>query len=264
MNQLAAYEWVCGQCSLINHKVSVKCAACNSLKSTGGLTAESRTVYIKGGSWFCSSCTFENSFKNEYCAMCSSPHKYSFVNVEDTENNRGLGARQNSPRTLFSNLGDSLNTTETWVCENCNILNSVLSFTCEVCLQMKCANEREHHQGLGVHQNSQRTPFSNLGGALNTAETWVCENCTSLNSIVSFNCDVCLQMKCAADREVVPLMKNLSKHTPNSDTSMVIASKQRSELLEDLRLKEEMESLILWRHIVQYCRDVSRLFRFWC
>lgn len=193
-HQIEAHEWACKNCSLINHKHSIKCVACKSKKSI----VHSESVLRNGNSWFCSVCTFENtSTTYEYCMICNTPRKIILHSIEEADN-----------------------------------------------------YDFQDHEDV-------RIPFSDLGKASSMPRTWLCDHCSNLNSILSFDCEFCCRTKFTYEPEIESLVKSLSKYAPISNTSMVIATKQGSELLENLRRKEETESLILWRQIVQYCSDVS-------
>lgn len=153
------------------------------------------------------------------------------------------------------------NSKKSWFCVQCNLRNSSDNNHCTVCFAFSPARSpalANLSVNIGRMRPPNRTPlaprapFNNLRLAENTAKSWMCENCLHVNSNLVSQCQHC----------PVNVKSPASSDPPKKNTSMVIQmnNSHRSQLLEDIRQREEEEAVKLWHEIVQCCRVVRNGF----
>lgn len=217
-------EWICKKCTLVNADNTAVCIACGGSKIRS-LTSTPEATLKHGEFWLCPRCTLKNSLKEIACVACKTPHSEVSTSVRFNMN-----TGQYTVNTMPKYKKD-------------HIISS-----------------RKKPLPKAIHQ-SRPFQFSNKITELinGTAEkkTWICNECTFENSVESPSCEMCQSNRTICG-DILFSTDTFSKHLSDHDnTSIVLQTKQQSELMEHLRQNEEQEALVRWQQIVQYCKEVS-------
>lgn len=196
--------------------------------------------------WVCKKCTLVNAADKAVCVVCGGSKIRSLTSTPEATLKRG----------------------EFWMCPRCTLKNALKLKQCNAC---KTANP-EASSSIKYNTDTGRyAPEQRDRGSVNSAagesllangtssrdrKSWICDECTFENSVESPCCEMCQSSRTISINGSV-WMDTFSKHLSDSDnTSIVLQTKQQSELMEQLRQNEEEEALIKWQHIVQYCKEV--------
>lgn len=220
-------EWICKKCTLVNADDTAVCIACGGSKIRS-LTSTPEATLKYGEFWLCPRCTLKNSLKEIACVACKTPHSEVSTSVR-----YNMNTGQYTVNTMPKYKKD-------------HIISS-----------RKKPLPKATHQSRSFQFSNKITELIN-----GTAEkkTWICDECTFENSVESPSCEMCQSSRTICS-DVYFSTDTFSKRLSDHDnTSIVLQTKQQSELMEHLRQNEEQEALIKWQQIVQYCKEVSRFF----
>lgn len=214
-------EWVCKKCTLVNSDSAAICVVCGGSKIRS-LTSTPETTFKKGEFWMCPRCTLKNSLKDSVCILCKTPHSEVDTSVK-YNTNTGLYSDNSLPKQKTRDKKP----------------------VSGISLKPKSFNFSEK-ENIDFVYDAKET------------KTWICEKCTFENSVESPCCEICQITRTICNNSLESSTNTFSKHLSDNDSkSIVIQSKQQSELMEQLRQNEEEEALIKWQQIVQYCKEVN-------
>lgn len=205
--------------------------------------------------WVCKKCTLVNAADKAVCVVCGGSKISSLTSTPEATLKRG----------------------EFWMCPRCTLKNALKFKQCNACKtpNPEASSCMKYDMGTGRYAAEQRVKSrrrpvqvaaSNAAGdqglvngtVARDRKSWVCDECTFENSVESPCCEMCQSSRpiCMNGSAIWPT-DTFSKHLSDSDnTSIVLQTKQQSELMENLRQNEEGEALVKWQQIVQYCKEV--------
>lgn len=219
-------EWTCKKCTLVNVEQTAVCVACGGSKIRS-LTSTPEATLKHGEFWRCPRCTLKNSLKVAACAICMTPRSEVSTSVKYNTNTGQYTANNTVPK--------------------CKGKDHIIS-------SRKKPVQRVTNRKL-LNSSGEITELAN--GTVER-KTWTCDECTFENSVESPSCEMCQSSRTICGDVFTFSTDTFSKHlSDNDNTSIVLQTKQQSELMEHLRQNEEQEALIKWQQIVQYCKEVS-------
>ncbi len=223
-------EWRCKKCTLLNSDEVNICEACGGSKIRS-LTSTPEATLKHGEFWICPRCTLKNALKEGHCVVCKT--------TRNSEMSESMKYNTDTGKYTVSSLPKYKN-------------HDPLMISCRPKLTRSVVGDKRNH---GENQSAN----ANLS---REKRRWVCDECTYENSVKSPCCEICQSARSIFGDGLLPSAKDtFSKRLSDSDNaSIVIQTKQQSELMEQLRQNEEEEALIRWQQIVQYCKEVMRCF----
>lgn len=211
-------RWVCKKCTLVNAADKAVCVVCGGSKISS-LTSTPEATLKRGEFWMCPRCTLKNALKFKQCNACKTPNPEASSSIKYNTDTGRYAAEQRVKG--ISSRRKLVNQTTTG------------------------SNSAAGDEGLAN------------GTSPRDRRSWICDECTFENSVESPCCEMCQSSRPICINGSAVWTDTFSKHLSDSDnTSIVLQTKQQSELMEQLRQNEEEEALIKWQQIVQYCKEV--------
>ena len=270
--------WRCSHCTYDNNPLDVDtCDMCDALRHVQVTNAAqpkmdpspkiadsaSNNTVASSSAWQCLKCTFKNPSDVIICSACQ--YSNAAVPVSDAISET---VRQDS---------DSDSAKSGWQCSRCTLRNADTAYVCEA-----CQNKRDTTMPsvLGITEDEDDSVFTNTPEAKQPppprspkSAGWLCQTCTFLNTPHARNCGICNNEKRGKSKPSIANGKDASRspvaRTSSQPTGSPVAltpprpgklQRQSTELMEDVRQREEEDATDKWRIIVEFCRLVSRMY----
>lgn len=171
---IAASNWTCKKCTLVNVSTTLACIACGGSKLRSICSIEETTLR-KGEFWSCTKCTLKNSLSNTTCAACKSqrssirsaqaqlhnhnlaaiarcptPKTEKLINSGAVPKRHSTGSLMTTSCSYNSDMAQNQPNEKTWHCPACTFENSSASVVCDICTSHRLIN-RDTLRSNGEH-----------------------------------------------------------------------------------------------------------------